>query len=57
MPLLLKRTHLLSDVLELGIAIRVINPFFRFPIDLQTIIEVMQQSSNRLVTDDMFLAT
>ena len=52
----LERTHLLGDVLELGVPIPVRRPFLGLPIHLQAVVHLLQEACHRLMADGMPLA-
>ncbi len=56
LALFLKRRHGRVDMLELGVAVGVIAPFFRFAVALQTVPGRLQQSSHGARADGMSLS-
>ena len=53
LPRLLKGTDLLVDVLELGVAIRVVFAFPGLPVRLEAVADLLEQATDRVVADPM----
>lgn len=53
---ILKALHLVVDVLELGVAVRVLRPFTRLTVALEAVVGRMQQPSHGRIADRVPLA-